>query len=183
MSNIIFARHGQSDGNANGYIAKADTMLTGAGVAQAKETGSKLKDKGITKIVCSPMIRAKQTAEVIATVLGIDVRHIEILSELRERGFGQVEGKPKEHESEWYFTTDDSSLGIESREDLTVRMRDCLNKLSSYPENDVILAVGHAVSGYYLAEVADGKAVFKEFRPPQELLNADFIEFAPQSID
>lgn len=28
MSMFIFVRHGQSDGNANGYIANADTKLT-----------------------------------------------------------------------------------------------------------------------------------------------------------
>lgn len=176
MSKFIFVRHGQSDGNANGYIANADTKLTEVGIEQAKATAMKVKDKAITKIVCSPMIRAQQTAETIAAELGIDLEHIEIIEELRERGLGEVEGKPKDHDSEWYLTNNETSLGIESREELIKRMQTCLDKLSNLAENETVLAVGHAISGYYLAEVAEGKTKSEDFGPPQELLNADFIE-------
>lgn len=176
MSKFIFVRHGQSDGNANGYIASADTKLTEAGIEQAKATALKVKDRGITKIVCSPMIRAQQTAETIAAELGIDVAHVEIIPELRERGLGAVEGKPKDHDSEWYLTNNETGLGIESRDDLIKRMQACLDKLKSLSGSENILAVGHAISGYYLAEVAEGKVRFEVFGPAQELLNADFIE-------
>ncbi|HTH71974.1 MAG TPA: histidine phosphatase family protein [Candidatus Pristimantibacillus sp.] len=176
MSTFIFVRHGQSDGNANGYIATADTKLTEVGVEQAKATAMKVKGKGITKIVCSPMIRAQQTAETIAAELGIDLAHIKIVEELRERGLGEVEGKPKNHDSAWYLTNDETNVGIESRADLIKRMRSCLDTLSDMAGGDSVLAVGHAISGYYLAEAAEGKTRFEDFGPAQELLNADFIE-------
>jgi broad specificity phosphatase PhoE len=176
MNTLIFVRHGQSEGNANGYIAKADTILTEAGIAQAKATATKLKSKGITKIVCSPMIRAQQTAEAIAAELGIDLAHVEVIEDLRERGLGQVEGAPKNHDSAWHLTNDEVDLGIESRNDLISRMRGCLDKLKRLAETEKVLAVGHAIAGYYLVEVAEGKTDFKDFRPPQELLNADFVE-------
>jgi broad specificity phosphatase PhoE len=179
MHKFIFVRHGQSDGNANGYIASADTKLTEVGVEQAKATAMKVKDKGITKIVCSPMIRAQQTAETIAAELGIDLAHIEVLQELRERGLGEVEGKPKDHDSEWYLTNNETNLGIESREDLIKRMHAALDKLANLPETDNVLAIGHAISGYYLAEVAAGKAKYEDFGPAQELLNAGFVEIDP----
>ena len=122
------------------------------------------------------MIRAQQTAETIAAELGIDIAHIEIIEELRERGLGEVEGKPKKHDSEWYLTNNETNLGIESREELIKRMGTCLDKLGALAEAENILAVGHAISGYYLAEVAEGKAKFEDFGPAQELLNADFVE-------
>lgn len=176
MTKIIFVRHGQSEGNANGFIADATTKLTEVGVEQAKATALKVKDKGITKIVCSPMIRAQQTAETIAAELGIDLAHIEVLPELKERGLGKVEGKPKDHESEWYLTNNEVNLGIEDRDELIKRMNSCLEKLSEIARTENVLAVGHAISGYYLAEVAEGKTKFDDFGPAQELLNADFIE-------
>jgi broad specificity phosphatase PhoE len=176
MSKFIFVRHGQSDGNANGYIANVDTKLTEAGIFQAKATAMKIKDKSITKIVCSPMVRAQQTAEAIAAELGLDLAHIEVIQELRERGLGEVEGKLKDHDSEWYLTNNETDLGIESREKLIKRMRACLDKLSDIAESENVLAVGHAISGYYLAEVAEGKNKFENFSSAQEILNADFIE-------
>ena len=174
MSMFIFVRHGQSDGNANGYIADAETRLTEFGIEQAKATAVKVKDKAITSIVCSPMARAQQTAETIAAELGIDIAHITVMEELRERGLGRVEGKLKDHDSEWYLTNDETELGIESRSELIKRMRTCLDKLDDLPET--VLAVGHAISGYYLLEVAEGKTRFEDFGPAHELLNADFIE-------
>jgi broad specificity phosphatase PhoE len=180
MSTLIFVRHGQSDGNAKGYIADADTKLTELGIEQAKATAAKVKDKRITKIVCSPMIRAQQTAETIAAELGIDLAQIEILPELRERGLGKVEGGPKDHDSEWYLTNNEVGLGVEPREDLIRRMQGCLDKLADLAKTNNVLAAGHAIAGYYLAEVAEGKTRFEDFGPPQELLNADFIELDPE---
>lgn len=176
MSKFIFVRHGQSEGNAGGYIATADTKLTAIGVEQAKATAEKVRNKGITKIVCSPMIRAQQTAETIAAELGIDVAHIEIIDDLHERGLGKTEGEPKTHDSEWYLTNNETSLGIESREELIARMSLCLEKLKELSEGATLLAVGHAIAGYYLVEVAEGKRKFEEFGPAKELLNADYVE-------
>lgn len=176
MSKFIFVRHGQSDGNANGYIANPDTKLTAVGRQQARETAAKVKGKGITKVVCSPMLRAQQTAEVIASELSIDLTHIHVIDDLHERGLGQVEGKPKDHDSEWYLTNDETDLGIESRADLINRMRSCLGELDSLAINETVLAVGHAISGYFLLEVAEGKTRFEDFNPAKELLNADFVE-------
>lgn len=176
MIKIIFVRHGQSEGNANGFIADATAKLTEVGAEQARATALKVKDKGITKIVCSPMIRAQQTAETIAAELGIDLEHIEVIPELKERGLGAIEGKPKAHESEWYFTNNQVNLGVEDQNELIKRMRSCLEKLHEIAQTENVLAVGHAISGYYLAEVAKGKTKLDDFDPAQELLNADFIE-------
>lgn len=176
MGKLIFVRHGQSDGNAKNYIGTADTRLTDVGIEQAKATALKVKDQGITKIVCSPLLRAQQTAETIAAELGIDLTRIAVIPELRERGLGNLEGGPKDHASEWYLTNNETALGVESREDLITRMRACLAKLGELAKTENVLAVSHAIAGYYLAEVAEGKTRFEDFGPAQELLNADFVE-------
>lgn len=46
-----------------------DPPLSVRGIEQAKEVGKQLKDSGITKILCSPMIRTLMTALEIANVM------------------------------------------------------------------------------------------------------------------
>jgi broad specificity phosphatase PhoE len=51
-----------------------DPGLTVTGRAQALWTGSCLRGKGITQVWASPLRRARETAEIIAAVLGLPVR-------------------------------------------------------------------------------------------------------------
>lgn len=48
-----------------------DPHLSGRGFEQASNVGRKLKGAGITKILCSPMIRTVQTADQVAEELGL----------------------------------------------------------------------------------------------------------------
>lgn len=48
-----------------------DPSLSKRGFEQAALVGHQLKDAGITKILCSPMLRTVQTADVVAEVLGL----------------------------------------------------------------------------------------------------------------
>lgn len=168
-------RHGQSQANADKIIADPSSPLTKQGLHEARDTAVKLKDLGITKIVTSPMLRAQQTAEVIAAELGLDIKHIQVINELTERRLGDFETKPKEHESEWYFALNDGN-NIEPQDALIKRMQICLEKIKTIETKGMILAVGHAVSGYYLEQVAKGRSNFKDFDPPQQMPNADFIK-------
>ncbi len=89
---VILARHGESEWNKNKIIQgayKEGNPLTGKGMKQAKKLAQSLKAKGITKIIASDLERAKQTSEIIAKELDLEV---EIWPELREVGFGEFEG-------------------------------------------------------------------------------------------
>lgn len=176
MSKFIFVRHGQSEGNAEGYIASAKTKLTELGIKQARETAEKLKEFKIDIIACSPMIRAQQTAETIAAELGINVASIKVIEELRERGLGLLEDNPKDHENDWYPTFD-NEFGAESRRELIDRMDRAVTKIKELvKDKKTVLVVGHAISGYYLIEVASGRRNIEEFEPPTEILNAGIVE-------
>lgn len=173
-SKFIFVRHGQSKANAENWIARPDTPLTELGLQQAKETGQSLRGMNIKTIVCSPMIRAQQTAETIAGELGIPVAHIKIVEELHERRFPSMEGKPKTQDSLWYFTTDEGDS--EQRTELIKRMKKALQKLKKFTEHEDILVVGHGCSGFYMLEIASGKNHFDDFKEVRLMNNADFIE-------
>jgi len=79
---FYFVRHGQSEANAARLIADSTPKLTKLGREQAIETANSLKDIKITKILTSPLIRARQTAEIIASELGLHVGDIEVVDEL-----------------------------------------------------------------------------------------------------
>lgn len=162
-------------GKCRTVIADAHSPLTESGIEQARKTGLELKGKGITLIVCSPYLHAQQTAETIAGEIGIDIAHIKIVDDLRERSLGALEGKHRDHESLWYFT-DDESEGIELRHDLLNRMKRCFSVIEEFAQQGTVLAIGHSISGFYLLQIAAGKQSVAELKSPALMSNADYIE-------
>lgn len=176
MNKFIFVRHGESQANAKKIVADETYHLTEKGINQARITGQELKGKGIKTIVCSPMIRAQQTAETIAGELGIPIGHIKIIDELHERRFGIHENKVRQHESPWYISHPGGQDGIEPQIDLIKRMQKALVKIKKIAAKELTLVVGHGCSGFYLLEIASGKNDFTDFKEVQLMNNADFIE-------
>lgn len=167
-------RHGQSTANEKQEIATGLIPLTKKGLKQAQTTAKNVKLLDIVTIATSPLVRAQQTAEIIAAELGIDIAHIKVIDELKERDLGKLEGKPKRHESSYYYTVDNEHK-IESLKDITKRMKRCLHKIKILAEEGTVLVVGHAVSGYYLLELSEGRENYLQFEPPKVIMNADFV--------
>lgn len=88
---IIFFRHGETDNNVKNIMQGAgmDTPLNAHGIQQAKELGEKAKSFGLEKIYSSTLIRAIQTATLMAATCGLDVEPIEGVEEFH---YGEVEG-------------------------------------------------------------------------------------------
>ena len=64
--NLFVTRHGQTDWNVQKKVmGRCDEPLNEKGLEQAEETRKKLLDEDIDLIICSPLIRARKTAEVI----------------------------------------------------------------------------------------------------------------------
>src|SRR6185437_7500724 len=72
--------------------------LTGLGQKQIHEAAATLKDKygfkpeNIRAIYTSPLLRTRQTAEILAKDLGFDAAKIIVDDRLRENGMGRLEG-------------------------------------------------------------------------------------------
>ena len=95
---IFIARHGQNEDNANGILnGHRDLPLTELGREQARQLGEGIKELGMKfdVIYCSPLSRAKETAEIVSTILGI-AQAPTVIRELIERDFGVMTGKPQE---------------------------------------------------------------------------------------
>ncbi|HEY4044561.1 MAG TPA: histidine phosphatase family protein [Rhodopila sp.] len=134
-----FLRHGETDWNAQNLSQGAvDIPLNETGLAQARSASLLLRARGIRAIISSPLSRAKVTADIAATVLGLPVQ---IDDGLKEVAFGVQEGKPM---SEWFQPWVDGLLtpeGAESFSALTRRAVAAINRCTARPP--VVLVVAH----------------------------------------
>lgn len=89
---FTFLRHGESAGNAGGYVqGQSEFPLTDLGRTQAEALGAYWQAAGVRfdRIFASPLARALETARLIATALS---QTVETDALWMERGFGAWEG-------------------------------------------------------------------------------------------
>lgn len=87
---IYVVRHGETEWNAlDKVLGRTDMPLNARGLEQAQEIARYLKDIKIDVFLCSPLCRARQTAEAISNETGI---RYEIDDRLIEQDFGRFEG-------------------------------------------------------------------------------------------
>jgi len=87
---IYVVRHGETEWNAiNKVLGRTDMPLNDKGLEQAREIARSLKDVKIDVFLCSPLIRARQTADAISSEIGIRYK---IDDRLIEQDFGEFEG-------------------------------------------------------------------------------------------
>ena len=100
MGHFYFVRHGQTVWNVENKICGCtDSPLTEYGREQARETGRKILAEGIQadEILCSPLSRAKDTAQLISEMTGIPCR---VEPRLIEQNFGKWESTPRDEGGE-----------------------------------------------------------------------------------
>jgi len=84
-------RHGQTDWNAAGRIqGLEDIELNAVGRAQAAQTGVYLQQWQWDRIISSPLKRAAESAEIIASQLNL--ASVEIMDVFMERDYGECSG-------------------------------------------------------------------------------------------
>lgn len=88
---FALVRHGQTEWNAQQRIqGRSDVPLNDTGRAQVRATAGLLRADDWDFVVCSPLSRARESADILAAELGIEVTHE--LPELVERHYGRAEG-------------------------------------------------------------------------------------------
>ena len=87
---IYLVRHGETDWNQAGLLqGQTDIALNAQGLEQAREAAERLKEVPFDIAFCSPLIRAKRTAE---TIIGDRKINLTTDERLRELNFGPWEG-------------------------------------------------------------------------------------------
>jgi broad specificity phosphatase PhoE len=92
MAMIHLVRHGETVGNRSHYVGRKDLPLNAAGLAQARALADQLARFPIRRIIASPLLRARQTAQPLASSLGLPVAEDAALIEFH---FGDVQDLPK----------------------------------------------------------------------------------------
>jgi broad specificity phosphatase PhoE len=90
--NFVFLRHGESVGNAESrWQGQSDYVLTDKGRAQARALAERWKSENVKfdLVISSPLVRAKETSDIIASRLSVEV---ELDPLLLERHIGEMEG-------------------------------------------------------------------------------------------
>jgi broad specificity phosphatase PhoE len=133
-------RHGQTDWNIDLRLqGSTDIPLNDTGREQALQAASVLNREDWDVIIASPLSRAKDTADIVAKELGMNVV---IVPELIERSFGVAEGL--DHAS-WRKMYESHAVieGLESLEDLRARTILLLDLIANEYAGQRVLAVSH----------------------------------------
>ena len=155
---LYLLRHGQTEWNIEGKIqGKTDIPLNETGLRQARCLAEGMREREISAVYSSPLLRAAQTAEILAEEKGLSVS---VLPEFREVDFGLWEGRSwtevaaefhedfrrwEENPAEYMPT------GGESRESCRERCRAAMEQILAGTVTDAAI-VAH---GGILAHVAD----------------------------
>lgn len=154
MTSICFIRHGETDWNAQGKLqGKTDIPLNPNGKRQAAECGQFLNTDDYDVLVHSPLIRAKQTAEIINDKLNLPMVE---MHDFAERSFGDAEGMTIDEREEIY--PDRNYPNQEARSDFNERVMEGIAKVNQqYPNQRVLLVAHGAVIGAILSVLSDGE--------------------------
>ncbi|PCI02863.1 MAG: hypothetical protein COB81_04665 [Flavobacteriaceae bacterium] len=156
MKKIYFVRHGESEHNAVGKFAGTiNSPLTSLGKTQAKETAQLLKDKNISLIFCSDLIRAKTTAFEIQSVINHTQQvPIKLSTFLNEVNFGDIQNKETQQLDGLVYGIE-SGTG-ESLPALYKRANKALESLNLIKTTGNILVVGHGAFSSLLFAINEG---------------------------
>jgi probable phosphoglycerate mutase len=152
VSRVVCLRHAEAEINAERRFSSEipGTPLTDLGRQQAAATGLALVDEGLAHIYSSPLLRARQTAEIVGAVVE---REVTVLDGLREVGLGAREGTPGtnmeffQHPAfQAWIRGDDLSPSFEGGEtgtDVVDRMRESLDAIADEHAGDTAAIVSH----------------------------------------
>lgn len=151
-SGIFLVRHGETDWNQESrFRGRVDIPLNDNGLEQAKKVGQALKDVPLAAVYCSPLSRALQTAEEIASIHDL---HLQEHEGFNDMDFGEWQGLsgsevrlryPKEFRM--WVDTPQKVKPPEGESLLEVRKRcwPALEKLASRHRNEIIAIISHQV--------------------------------------
>ena len=152
MNRFYLVRHGENLANLTKEFSnrRVDYALTPKGVLQAQQTADYFKDKGIDAVYSSPLKRAQQTAQIIATAVGVTAV---VLENLREVDVGDLEGQPPTAElwalhnavvRDWMTGHPEKSFpNGENHTTLCRRMRAAFAEMTAGRDGKDIVVVGH----------------------------------------
>ncbi|HWZ65816.1 MAG TPA: histidine phosphatase family protein [Patescibacteria group bacterium] len=171
MSKIYLIRHAESTANANRVVsgAKDDSPLSELGRLQAKIAGENALNFKFDLIVSSPLLRARETANIVAEVTGYPSDKILVMDSLHERDLGALDGKSyvaEELRDGNHDFIESHTPGLEKLDALYARAEQAIQTLEHRPEQR-ILVVCHNGVGRMLRVAASGQQPTSMYSQPR----------------
>ena len=128
---LIIIRHAQPEAQDLGEVGPADPPLSALGVQQAAATAALLATEGVSHVVTSTMLRAIQTGQPLADLLGITP---EAIGDLKESDHQRATYTPAEemnadHEVVKEFLTDPMAMFSDGYETFRERVRSAFDSI------------------------------------------------------
>lgn len=185
---LILIRHGETSWNKQRRIqgSRSNTQLNETGYDQADRIAALLKQQRIDAIYSSPLRRAVNTAQSLATACGLQVRSV---PELQEIDAGELDGLSEKEMGEgrlsfWrQWRTGDPSLhlpGGESLEDLQRRVWWAIERILEKHTDDTVALVGHMFTNLVIVCRALELDLHSIRRLRLGLASISILEFATQ---
>jgi probable phosphoglycerate mutase len=163
MQNRLFlVRHGENQANLTKEFSysKVDYALTPKGRLQAQQTGAYFRGQGIDTILCSPLKRASETAQIIAEELGLP---FEVVENFREINVGMLEDMKNRQEG-WQIHNRVIAAWLNGRPEVAFpggenywsardRMRAGVERALAGRQGGRIMVVGHG--GLFICTLSD----------------------------
>jgi probable phosphoglycerate mutase len=148
---FILVRHAESTWNAAGrWQGHGDPRLSARGRSQALQCAERMAGMTADLLVCSDLLRTRETAEAIGRTLGLQPAPC---SSLRELAIGEWTGltrseiEARDHALLQRFETDDPNIrpgGGETRAEIRIRVREKVESLAHEHPGSRIVMVVHA---------------------------------------
>lgn len=148
---ICIARHGETDWNKSGILQGwLDVPINDQGTLQAHNMAHGMVDAGFTAVWSSTLVRARKTADIIASKLQLPPPCCH--AGLRERNFGAIQGIPKSELAELNPAQFEQILrrnpqaefvGGESMDEFADRVLDAISQIGKCHPGARVLVVTH----------------------------------------
>ncbi len=172
MSKMIYlVRHGEYNNPHNILPERLPVELSEVGIKQAEKLREYFRNKNISKIYSSPVLRCKQTAEIIGE------NTINISYDLRlAETFSAYQGMWYEDQQNWKdFFLHRRELGGESFKDIQKRMISFFNEIALKENRDIIICShGDPLWCLYLGIL--NKSLTNEIEEPGEHGNPEYLK-------
>ncbi len=141
MTSLYLVRHGETDWNAQRRIqGSTDIPLNSTGRGQAQTTGRLLSRREWDGIYSSPLVRAFETARIIATEVGL--AEPGTVDAIVERNYGEAEGLNWE-QVEQQFPGETPVPGRETHPEVATRVIPALVSLAKSGPGSALIVVTH----------------------------------------
>lgn len=149
---LYYIRHGKTEGNvAKNYIGQSESPLIEEGIDGAKSVARDIIKSGehIDAMYTSRLSRQRDTAHIIASIIGFPLEKITVTDLLLERAAGSFEGKPQ---SEFFSKSEEEQVaaGAESFKELAERAVELIHLAHTHQADETVLFVGSAAIGEML---------------------------------